>query len=514
MTEREPRGVAPAGLDRAGLVTAVREALAGVPYGARVLLACSGGPDSTALAHLVTEARPDLAAAVVHVRHGLRDDRADASAAAAHADAIGVAFHEREVVVRPGGEGPEAAARTARYAALRRVARSEGARWILLGHTADDRAETVVLNLARGTGIRGLAGMAPVRPEAGDLRIVRPLLRLRRADVRAFGEGEGLDAVADPTNRAPEQRRRRARDEVLPAMARLSGGPGDPVGVIVRLADLAADDADALDALAAAAARDLVVEWGPARAVRIQALADLPVALASRVVRLALAGVRGGTQGLSADAIGAVLALGPGEAADVGGGAWVTAGGGWLGIAPAAATPLRWRALPVPGAVRLEEVGVVLWVDRPWGGGTAADVPGQATLDLGDADVPVLEEAPPPPGPLARTPPREGTPKPAWTTLPARTAPAAVRARKPGDRITLEGGTRKLQDVLVDARVPRALRDLVPIVVDADDEPLWIPGIAAVRAGAGELVGTRLWLAPDNPAWLAPDNPAGYAPRT
>ncbi|HWB72182.1 MAG TPA: tRNA lysidine(34) synthetase TilS, partial [Egibacteraceae bacterium] len=162
---RAPRfGALPAGLSRDNVVAAVRDALdAAVPEGAGVVIAVSGGPDSTALAHLVVEARPDLRACVAHVRHGLRDDASDARVAAAHAAALGLAFHESRVDVQVAGEGPEAAARRARYAALSGVARAVDGRWILLGHTADDQAETVLLNLARGTGIRGLAGMAPVR---------------------------------------------------------------------------------------------------------------------------------------------------------------------------------------------------------------------------------------------------------------------------------------------------------------------------------------------------------------
>ncbi len=486
-------GAAPAGLDRDALLAAVTEGLAGLGHGAGAVVACSGGPDSTALAHLCAEARPDLRLRVAHVRHGLRDDAADAEVAAAHAAALGLPYDEREVAVANRGEGLEAAAREARYAALARLARNAGAGVILVGHTADDRAETVVLNLARGTGIRGLGGIAPERRESGDLRVVRPLLRLRRDDVRGFVDGEGLDAVADPTNRDDDQRRRRAREEVLPALARLSGGPGDPVGVLNRLADLATDDAEALDELAASAARDLVARWGPGRAVRTADLDALPSALTSRVVRLALAGVRGGAQGLGADAVAAVLGLDAGQACHVGGGAWVTRGGGWLAVAPVGQPGLPVRPLALPGAVDLPELDLRLHADWPWGEGREA--PGQTALDLGGSAAPRVGEVEPPPGPLGPVPPRAGAPGAAWTVLPAGLTPAAVRARRDGDRLALPGGARKLQDVLVDARVPRALRDLVPVVVDADDAPLWVAGVAVRRHDADALAGCRLWLA-------------------
>lgn len=489
------RGAVPSGLSRAELVAEVAEALAPVPHGAGVLLAVSGGPDSTALAHLVTEARPDLAAAVAHVRHGLRDDRADARVAASHATALGLRFHEREVRVRPSGEGVEAAARDARYAALARIARSEGLRWVLVGHTADDQAETVVLNLARGTGVRGLSGMSQVRPLEGDLRVVRPLLRLRRDDVRAFVEGEGLKSVMDPTSSDPDQRRRRAREEVLPALARLSGGPGDPVGVLTRLAGLAADDAEALDEIAATQARALVSRWGPARALPSAALADLPVAVASRVVRLLLASVRGGAGGLSADAVASVLALRSGQGMDVAGRCWVTMGGGWLAAVPSSVEPIESCPIPVPSVVELAPLGMAVHADRPWGGGS--DHAGQTLLDLGDFGTPSLREAQDSAPGDGLVPPRSGSPARSWAIVPlGADTGLRVRARRPGDRIRLRRGQRKLQDVLVDARVPRALRDLVPVIADASDEPVWVPGVAQRWWDQDATAGARIWLAP------------------
>ncbi|QBI19282.1 tRNA lysidine(34) synthetase TilS [Egibacter rhizosphaerae] len=493
-------GAAPAGQTREGLVAEVSAALRVVPHGVGVLIACSGGPDSTALAHLVVEARPDLAAAVAHVRHQLRPDGPDARVAAAHAAALGLRCHVREVHVPSTGEGPEAAARAARYTALARLARAEGARYVLVGHTADDRAETVALNLARGTGIRGLGGMQAVRAD-DDVRIVRPLLRLRRDDVRGFVQGEGLDAVRDPTNHDPDQRRWRARHEVLPALARLSGGSGDPVAVLTRLADLAADDADALDELAAAHARQLVARWGPVRALPTEELAALPRALGSRVLRLVLASVRGGASGLSADAISAALSLQSGQALDIAGGCVVTAGGGWLAAAPAGLAPLERTPVAVPGVTPLEPLGLELRADLPWGEG-AADHRGQATLDLGGLAAPRVVDAtePPPdaPGPL---PPRARRGGSWWTVLPSGLEVGlAVRSRRPGDRLPMRRGTRKLQDVLVDVGVPRVARELVPVVVDEDDQPVWVPGVAARRVEPDASAGARLWVTAATPA--------------
>jgi len=463
----------------------VRRALdAALDAHARVVVAVSGGPDSTALAHLVTEARPDLAACVGHVRHGLRDDAEDAAVTAAHARALGLAYHERSVRVRPGGQGLEAAAREARYAALCRIARTVDARAIVVGHTADDQAETVLLNIARGTGLRGLAGMAPSRSGEADevhgVRIVRPLLRLRRADVHAFVRGEGLRFVSDPTNSDPEQRRARARFELLPALAGLSGGGGDPVAALTRLADLARADADALDELAAAHARRIVVAWGPARAVRTDALGGLPGALASRVVRLLLRGVRGGAE-VPALTVSAVLALRPGQAVHGPGGVWVTSGGGWVAAVPPDVAALPGRRLHAPGAVALPELGLVVRADHP-----ASDPP----LDPGVAHRP----GEPAPRPLADGPP--GTRGPAWAVLPGTDGPLVVRGPRPGDRF----GAENLAEALGAAGVPRALRALLPVVADATGV-VWVPGLEPPPAPASPAAGepgarVRLWLAP------------------
>lgn len=485
------------GQGRAELLAEVRRALAvTVPEGARVVLAVSGGPDSTALCYLVTEARPDLAACIVHVRHRMRDDAEDAAVAAAHADALGLAYHERTVQVRPAGEGVEAAARQVRYAALSEVARSVGAGTVMVGHTADDQAETLLLNIARGTGLRGVSGMpvAHVRTDGTEdahVCVVRPLLRLRRDDVRAFATSEGLRTVSDPTNRDPARRRSRARHELLPGLAALSGGTGDPVGALTRLADLARDDADALDRLAAHHTRRLVAVWGPGRAVPADELTQLPRALCRRVVRLMLRGVRGTTE-LSAATIERVLALQPGEALHAPGGVWVTCGGGWLAAVPPNLGRLPERLLPVPGATNLPELGVAVRTDR--GAASPGAAAGGAAIAQTDGPPRAgTASGPQPPAPLAPGPP--GSSHPPWSLLHAETG-LVVRGRRPGDRIA---GLR-VTDVLSDAGVPRALRDLVPVVADATGRVLWVAGLPPPREAEDEsragVAPVRVWLAP------------------
>src|SRR5680860_84736 len=267
-----------------------------LPHGGRALLGLSGGPDSAALALLARRARPDLDLVAVHVRHGLRDDAADACAAAEIARRLGIGFDLRAITVA-GGNGPEAAARRARYDALSAAAADHRAGVVMVGHSADDQAETVLLRLARGSGTRGISGMAPVRPlDAGatGTLLLRPLLALRRAQLAALVDAAGLPAVTDPTNVDLDQRRARARVEALPALARLAGGTRDPVPLLCRAAAHARADADALDALADEVVARELERWGPGRALRTAVLDGLPQALADRVLRALLAPACGG----------------------------------------------------------------------------------------------------------------------------------------------------------------------------------------------------------------------------
>lgn len=471
----DPLGALPGGLGRDALAAEVRRALAWLPAGAGAGIAVSGGADSVTLAHLLGAARPDLDTAVLHVRHGLRDDAADAAAAATTATGLGLRYVEARVRVRPDRRtGVAAAAREARLDALEREAVRLGLGTVLLAHTAEDQAETVLLNLGRGSGVAGMAGM-PARRRHGAVTLARPLLRVRRADVRRLAAVSGWHWVEDPTNADRRRRRTVARETLLPALDAISGGEGDAVGLLARLADLARDDAAALDALASGEGARHVASWGPVRAVTLERLRGLPVALARRVVRRMLAEVRGGTAGLGARAVEASLGLRPGQSLDVSGGVRVTCGCGWLAAAPAEAAPLSWRALPAAGAVPLPELGLHLRVDA-----LAGAPPGAAG-------------APPATLPEAAVPPLGTAAAHAWGRVPEAEG-AGVRGWRAGDRIATGTGHAAVADLLARAGVPRPVRPLLPIVVDAGDRPLWVPGVAAApRAGDGGA--RRVWLA-------------------
>jgi tRNA(Ile)-lysidine synthase len=221
--------------------------------GTAVTCAVSGGPDSLALLVLAVAAGLDVTA--VHVDHGLRPgSAAEAEVVADAAARLGAAFEARRVALA-AGPNLEARARAARRGAL-----PAGA---LLGHTADDLAETVLLNLLRGAAVDGLAGFDPA---------CRPIRRLRRAETRALCAATGLEPVSDPSNADPAFRRNRVRHELLPLLDAIA--ERDVVPVLARQADLLRDDATLLDELAAA------IDPTDARA-----LAAAPPALARRAVR-------------------------------------------------------------------------------------------------------------------------------------------------------------------------------------------------------------------------------------
>lgn len=279
--------------------------------GAEVTCAVSGGADSLALLVLATAAgcRPTA----VHVDHGLRaGSDEEGEVVAAIAARIGAPSRSVQVDV---GDGPnlEARARAARYAALPPD--------VLTGHTADDRAETVLLHLIRGAGPTGAVGIA--RSPA------RPLLDLRRAETSGLCEALGLEPVHDPSNDDRRFRRNRVRHELLPLLADI--GERDPVPILVRQADLFADVDEALHRAAAG--------LDPTSA---SDLAGAPVAVAGAAVRawLQTAGVGDG-YAVGADAVARVLDVAQGRcrATEVDGGWRVARSKGRLSVLP----PRSWQ---------------------------------------------------------------------------------------------------------------------------------------------------------------------------
>ena len=273
--------------------------------GRDVTCAVSGGADSLALLVLAVEAGCRVTA--VHVDHGLRPGSAAEADVVAHVARVrGAAFRAERVTVA-AGPNLEARARAARYAVLPPD--------VLTGHTADDQAETVLVNLLRGSGLDGLAGM---RAEG------HPLLRIRRAETRALCAALGLTPVEDPTNASPAHRRNRVRHELLPLLDAIADR--DVAALLARQAVTLRDEAELLDSLA----RGL----DPTDA---RVLAAAPAPLARRAVRQWL------TCGYPPDAatVERVLTVARGEAVacEVGGGRRVERSGQRLRLSSATTVP-------------------------------------------------------------------------------------------------------------------------------------------------------------------------------
>ncbi len=433
--------------------------------GAALIVAVSGGPDSTALLHALAHLRAslDLRLQVAHVDHQLRPSSGnDAQRVEAMAESLGlpctvtrVELSRRASGPMLGDEGgrrlsPEEAARDARYAALARTARDIGAVAIAVGHTADDQAETVLLHVVRGSGLAGLRGMTPVSTRAVDGRevtLVRPLLGARRSETLAYCRSVEVTPVLDETNLDPTPPRNRLRLEALPTLARINSNVAD---ALIRLARSAGRDLDYLnheaERLLPTVAR--AVKGG----VRLDraAVRTLHPALQRHVLRGAYARARGGTRDLAEAHIEQMIRLLSGPSG---------------------------RGLDLPGGVRLEAAHDVVTLL------TSEAAPCAAPLLLGEHTVAVpgetavsgwrvLARIQPPPDTLA------AGPHTAFLSAEALGGTVIVRGRRPGDRfqpLGLGGHDKKLQDFFVDARVPRAERPRTPLVVTPEGIA-WVVG--------------------------------------
>ncbi|MEV4441844.1 tRNA lysidine(34) synthetase TilS [Streptomyces sp. NPDC049577] len=270
----------------ASVTSASAPGASAAPHGRQplVLAACSGGADSMALASALAFEAPRLGirAGGVTVDHGLQEG-SDLRAAevASRLTAFGLDPVEAVTVDVGRDGGPEAAARDARYAALDAVAERLGAAAILLGHTRDDQAETVLLGLARGSGIRSLSGMAVTSGVGGRYR--RPFLGLDRQTARKACMVQSLPVWDDPHNSDPAYTRSRVRHEALPVLEKALGK--GVVEALARTAQLSRDDADALDAWAATVEPSVRDDSGGLECAKLYAL---PPAVRRRVIRRAV----------------------------------------------------------------------------------------------------------------------------------------------------------------------------------------------------------------------------------
>ncbi|HEV8585813.1 MAG TPA: tRNA lysidine(34) synthetase TilS [Methylomirabilota bacterium] len=427
--------------------------------GETVLVSVSGGADSVALLHVLKTLAPPLALTlhVLHVDHGLRPDSArDGEFVRALGARLGVPV---EVVrVQVGTGSVEAAARAARHAALEAAADRAGATRIALGHTADDQAETLLMRLLEGTGVRGLAGIPAVRG-----RLIRPLLESRHRATVAMLAAAGLEWLEDPSNRDPRFFRNRVRHTLLPRLAEDTGG--DLVARLGRLARGARETIDAIDRVAALERERLARPEDGALVLSRAALAALPRPVAAEVLRgaAALLGSRAPLRAWGHRGLRRVLAEPPPRRPFRLGGVLVEVSGDRVRVGGALPATLPQRELAVPGRVELPEIGRALEaVVLPAAGYATPRARDRVAFDAAD--------------------------------LPER---LVVRARRRGDRFRpFGGGDRRLKAFLIDAKVPRWDRDRLPLV-DAGRDILWVAGVrrgaaAPVTARTGTVVELRL----------------------
>jgi tRNA(Ile)-lysidine synthase len=425
--------------------------------GGRVLVAVSGGPDSVVLVHLLLElqAMGDLTVAgLAHFNHQLRGVDADEDEAfcRAMADTLGLPIDVDRAAVataaRSAGRSIEDVARELRYAFLDRIANARGADAIAVGHSLDDQAETFLLRLIRGAGSRGLAS---ILPRAG--RVIRPLIDIARQDLRDYAADRALPFRTDATNDDLSIPRNRVRHELIPYLER-EFTPGIS-RVLAREAAVAREDEDRLQQEAIDFAGSIVLSrTGGKTELDAVGLRSLHPALAARVARHALA-AEAPSRFIGFDHVAALLQLAggsEGDAIDLPGQRAVRRGA-LIVLGP---PPPRRRdggeensfrvSLSIPGEVTLDKQGWMVSAERL--DSLAAGGPGPARA----AQVVVAAD------PVA--------------------LPLAIRSRRRGDRFCPLGlgHRKKLQDFLVDRKIPRETRDSLPLVVDGRDRIVWVVG--------------------------------------
>ena len=432
----------------------VREALEAAQLtGRRLVVAVSGGPDSLALLYALHRLRDELGLAlhVAHLDHRLRgqDSAADAEFVAQTCAKLGIDYTVEDVDVlafrREHRMSLEEAAREVRYRFLANVAEQVGAEAVVLGHTSDDQVETVLMNVIRGSGLRGLRGMMPVskqRIAGSDLTLFRPLLNLPKQDTIAYCEALHLTPRADESNRSMEMTRNRIRLELLPLLRDMNPAFGDAA---LRLSRNAVDALAVVDKAVDEAWSDAVTEEGESIRIDRERFFELDAALRSHLVIRALSHVKGDTQGIERihvdDAVNAVIESSGSQ-------------------------------LHLPGGLRLivEQRSAHLYAEDDVFASSSFDasplaVPGLKTVGGWRISTERIK--------IASEDRSSGT---YWHSAEqfverfgrgVDVSSLAVRSRVPGDRFQPLGmsGTKKLKDFMIDEKVPGSMRDGVPLIV-------------------------------------------------
>ncbi|MEN6346513.1 MAG: tRNA lysidine(34) synthetase TilS [Armatimonadia bacterium] len=450
--------------------------------GERVLVAVSGGQDSLALLDALSGLRERLAVTVLaaHLNHGIRGAEAEADArfVAEFGERLGVpvVLGEAEVpeLAKSCGLSLEHAGREARYGFLREVAAKQGCAKIAVGHTRTDRAETVLMNVLRGSGLDGLRGIPPVNGQ-----VVRPLIGHSREETGTYCRERGLEPRVDRTNQEVDgYLRNRVRLKLMPLLVE-EYSPGVEEA-LVRLAEAVEEEVVWTGPMVDAALAEVCERDGEALRIGLAELSQVPDGLVNRLLLKCLQEACGGTAGVLSAHVQALRELveegKPGSRAALPFEVCAKRGYNALVLARQEAREEGWKSwkveLEVPGEVRL-----------PVGGSLRAQV----------------QECPPR---LKSTPHSE-----ALVKVEAAGRELVVRSWQPGDRVQPLGmtGHKKLQDCFVNAKVPRADRHRVPVVTDAKGTVLWVGGVVVGQQGRLHPEDTRCvrltWTPPEGVVW-------------
>ncbi len=432
-----------------------------IPPHGRVVIALSGGSDSVALTLLLGEVASDLGftiAGVAHLNHWLRGSaREDERFCRGFAQELSLPIVTETVDVSASARlariSLEDAGHRERYQFFNRTLESFGADRVATAHTRDDQAETVLMRLLRGAGPGGLGG---IYPQSG--RVIRPLLGVGKNELRSFLAERGQTYHEDETNADVNVTRNRVRHELIPLLERRFSP--SVMEALARDANIARHDSAWLESVANVAHTKCVIYRDGTARLEGEPVAGLPTAVARRVVKQALERIAGATAGF--DQVERVLTLSRSQSrradADLPG-CRVSLRDGLLTIRPPRlrrlstpggpeATGFEYR-LPVPGQVCVVEAGVVLSSEEVSGGQVPAEM--RAAVAAGQV---------------------------AYVDGRRLLDGLVVRSRKPGDALRPLGlgGRKKLQDVFVDRKVPRAERKLIPVVTDTTDGIVWVVG--------------------------------------
>lgn len=441
-----------------GVVEAVERTLdeAGFVHGAEsaghIVCAVSGGPDSMALLHALHAigGRRSLAVTAAHMNHGFRPLEAEREAelAASYCAAIGVPFVYGQADVparaRERGDNAQAAARELRYRFLTDTAVACGARAVALAHHADDQAETVLMNVVRGSGLSGLSGMPFIRKSDG-LELIRPLLRISKEELVAYCRLHAVPFAVDSSNLQRKYTRNRIRLDAMPQLLSINPRLTQSLN---RLADIVREEDALIERLCEARAQEIVAfSERSCRLSRIAFVAE-PTALQRRLIKLILNYVAGDARFPDFSMIESFRTAINGN------------------FPPS-------LVVEAGGGIRLkrtyDSIVITAEADEAAPATEAADAAAQSRIAVHFEDNPRVK------APAGRNE--------ALFDAEHVSLPLTVRTRRDGDRIEPYGlnGSKKVKDMFIDLKISPALRDRIPVVVDALGRLLWVAGVRRSR---------------------------------